>query len=826
MAIFHLSTKIVSRTSGRTALAAAAYRSGDRLEQDGIDGTVYDYSRKGGVVHTEILAPENAPKWVHDREQLWNDVDRIERQKNSQLAREIEVALPVELDLGQQVALLRTFVTNELVSRGMVADVAVHHDNPKNPHAHILMTMRSVGPEGFGKKERSWNDRAMVRRWRESWASETNRQLALAESTARVDHRSFAEQRLTLIPGRKLGMGVERQTSPHLPGYLANRVAEQDEIRRENGERLLKDPAMVLEALTRMNAAFSPYDLDKYLRAHTDGEGQLEAAREKVLALPALVKVFDAERHRDLYTSTQMVELERGLLDRAERMAQRPGFRVRSSVRDQALGESVLSKEQRAAVERVTRPGYVALLMGAAGTGKSTTLSVAREVFEADGYQVKGAALAGIAAENLQTASGIPSRTIASYLNSWSQGRDPLTARDVLIVDEAGMVGTRQLASVLEEAEKRHAKVILVGDSEQVQPIEAGAPFRALQSLLGSAELREIRRQREAWQRDASSKFFEQDTREALIAYEKRGLVIEHATRDEAKQGLIKAWKRQVERDPSAFRIMVAHTNADAQQLNAAARAWLVEKGHVHGDSATVQTPSGERHFAINDLVRFGRNDNRMDVKNGTLGTVVAAEEDRIIVEVRKGEARETVTVDLNLYRQLDHGYASTVHKTQGSTVDSALVLATPGMERQMTYVAMTRHRDSAELHYGADDFRARNRASSEDPRMTPRDRMLKTLSRDGSKKMAMDYEFVRGDREREGDRGRDDPRPRGALEQMRDLYREREQAEQRQRAASGSRGRSSGVDDAPKDQRERAESNRARSRDGSRKGPERDMSL
>jgi ATP-dependent exoDNAse (exonuclease V) alpha subunit len=379
---------------------------------------------------------------------------------------------------------------------------------------------------------------------------------------------------------------------------------------------------------------------------------------------------------------------------------------------------------------------------------------------------------------------------------------------------------------VLEEAEARHAKVILVGDSEQVQPIEAGAPFRALQSLLGSAELREIRRQREAWQRDASTKFFEQDTREALIAYEKRGLVIEHATRDEAKQGLIKAWKRQVERDPSAFRTEVAHTNADAQQLNAEARAWLVEKGHVHGDSATVQPPSGKREFAINDLVRFGRNDNRMDVKNGTLGTVIAAGEDKLIVEVRKGDARETVAVDLNLYRQLEHGYASTVHKSQGSTVDSALVRATPGMERQMTYVAMTRHRDRAELHYGADDFRARSRSSSEDPRMTARERMLKTLSRDGSKKMAMDYEFVRGDREREAERGREDSRPRGALEQMRDLYRERERAEQQRIDASGARGRARGVQDAPKDERARAEGGRTRQRGASRKGPEQDMSL
>ena len=143
-----------------------------------------------------------------------------------------------------------------------------------------------------------------------------------------------------------------------------------------------------------------------------------------------------------------------------------------------------------------------------------------------------------------------------------------------------------------------------------------------------------------------------------------------------------------------------------------------------------------------------------------------------------------------------------------------------------MTYVAMTRHRDRAELPSGADDFRARNRSSSEDPRMTARERMLKTLSRDGSKKMAMDYEFVRGDREREAERGREDSRPRGELEQMRDLYRERERAEQQRIDASGARGRARGVSDGPKNERARSEGGRTRQRSASGKGPEQDMSL
>ena len=156
MAIFHLSTKIVSRESGRTALGAAAYRSGEALVQDGIGGVTHDYSRKDGVVHTQIMAPPHAPEWVYDRGRLWNEVDRAEVRKDAQLAREIEVALPVELRLTEQVELLQQYVSREFVPLGMIADIAVHHDNPANPHAHILLTLREIRADGFGPKQRDW----------------------------------------------------------------------------------------------------------------------------------------------------------------------------------------------------------------------------------------------------------------------------------------------------------------------------------------------------------------------------------------------------------------------------------------------------------------------------------------------------------------------------------------------------------------------------------------------------------------------------------------------------------------------------------------------
>ncbi|WP_282029850.1 MobQ family relaxase [Paracoccus marcusii] len=198
MAIYHLSAKLISRAGGRSSVAAAAYRSGGRLH-DARQDLAHDYSRKGGVVHAEILAPETAPEWMRDRDQLWNAVEAVEKRKDAQLAREIEVALPRELDRGGRLELLRGFVQRAFVDRGMIADIAVHEgrarDGQGQPHAHIMLTLRELTGEGFGKKARDWNAPDLLLGWREAWARDANAALERAGRSERIDHRSLPVQR-------------------------------------------------------------------------------------------------------------------------------------------------------------------------------------------------------------------------------------------------------------------------------------------------------------------------------------------------------------------------------------------------------------------------------------------------------------------------------------------------------------------------------------------------------------------------------------------------------------------------------------------------------
>ena len=198
MAIYHFSAKMISRSTGRSAVAAAAYRTAERIE-DQRQGLEHDYSNRTGVLSSEILVPEGTPDSLKDRATLWNAVEAVERRKDAQLAREVTVALPHELDDAQRGALVRSFVQTAFVDRGMIADVALHapgkEGDQRNHHAHIMLTTRSIGEDGFEGKDRSWNSKALLEDWRESWADHANSYLREIEEAREIDHRSLEAQR-------------------------------------------------------------------------------------------------------------------------------------------------------------------------------------------------------------------------------------------------------------------------------------------------------------------------------------------------------------------------------------------------------------------------------------------------------------------------------------------------------------------------------------------------------------------------------------------------------------------------------------------------------
>ena len=237
MAIYHMHATVISRASGGSAVAAAAYRSGEKLI-DERTGEAHDYSRRDGVDGAEIIAPDGAPDWVRDRDRLWNAGEAAEKRKDSQVAREVRVALPRELDPDQRRELVRGFVQAEFAGRGMVADVSYHDGNSVNPHAHIMLTTRELNSDGFGGKDRSWNSKELLSGWREQWAESANRALDRAGRSERIDHRTLAAQRAEAI---ERGQGaraekLDRDPEIHLgkAAWMARRRGEGNERTRRN----------------------------------------------------------------------------------------------------------------------------------------------------------------------------------------------------------------------------------------------------------------------------------------------------------------------------------------------------------------------------------------------------------------------------------------------------------------------------------------------------------------------------------------------------------------------------------------------------------------
>lgn len=271
MAIFHLSVKTISRSAGRSATAAIAYRSGEKV-MDERTGLVHDYTRRRGVEHTEIFLPENAPAWASQREQLWNAAELAEKRKNSTVAREFEVALPAELNREQRLELVREFSRDLVQRHGMAVDVAIHEPGKegdhRNHHAHILCSTRRLTPEGFKDKTRELDDQKSgeVSHWRERWAEMSNRHLENAGRQERIDHRSLEAQRAAAIErgDTEQAAKLERLPTVHLGPNVVQ--MEQRGIRTERGDKgrdITQRNAQIInlaEVRQRIEAARAAYE--------------------------------------------------------------------------------------------------------------------------------------------------------------------------------------------------------------------------------------------------------------------------------------------------------------------------------------------------------------------------------------------------------------------------------------------------------------------------------------------------------------------------------------------------------------------------------------
>ncbi len=475
--------------------------------------------------------------------------------------------------------------------------------------------------------------------------------------------------------------------------FSAERLLNRAPIRNLELETLFASHAAAQE-VTKSQAYFTEKEIIR--RTAEAGQGRGIGIDEVLKGVDDYLKTDAVNlgkiRGENYYTTPEIIALEAKMLLQVEELKNRAQF---ITERGTITIPSFLNAEQKQALFAITQgESSISAVSGMAGTGKTTILQTAREYWEAQGFEVRGAALAAVPAKKLNQEIGIESETIATTLLQIQSGKLKLTPKTVLVLDEAGMIGTYQMAQLVSEVHKAHAKIVMVGDEKQLQPIEHGAPFKEIGNRIGKTELTEIVRQREEWARKSVKDFAFGNAQEGLRAYAERGLLTVTENRKEAINQLINDWN-STRSESGKDSLIITGTRAESFALNRKAQLKREEAGELEKESIRV---NGET-LHINDRVLFTRNSKKYGVNNGDLGTVRGIEPvtRHLIVKLDSGER---VSIPTAVYQHIDLGYAITTHKGQGKTVDNTFVLAGGSMQdRELAYVQMSRSRHDTKIY-------------------------------------------------------------------------------------------------------------------------------
>jgi nucleoside-triphosphatase THEP1/5S rRNA maturation endonuclease (ribonuclease M5) len=790
MAIYHMNVGFVSRSTGRSSVQSAAYITGEKLHESRRDLTANFQNRSSDVAFTETLAPELAPVKFKELS-VWDQLESFEDEyayarfphnqeardkyiNSARTAQTVVVALPKELSMEVSKELVEEFVKTRFVSRGLIVTYACH-DDAGNPHAHLQISRRSVNEKGelSWAKDRDICTRKSLMETRKLWADLTNQYLAREGYQTRITEKSFADLGIHLEPTNHRGWVSDKLAEMGVPSRI---MIENEQVFERNREALLEDPSRILPELTQNSATFSQLDILKAAQKRVGDDSKLVAIVFEG-ALNSSIPVGSGMDGMVRYTSLEYQALEKAALDSLAKLDSL-GYGVKghelTSLFATRTAESLknsnvydFSVEQREAIIGLTGESQFACLVGRAGAGKTTALLPVTEAYKNSGYQVIGTSLSAMAAENLGKETAITSKTLHSWLYQWNRYEEAqtkflsfnsvmtegmlkqldwykdlkqfegaqLTDKHVVIVDEAGMIGTRQWSDLLRHIEKAGAKLIAVGDDHQFKAIEAGDFFREMKNQAQEKgalySLGTIVRQRQMWMREASHQFAELNVNEALSLYEGKGCVFGMA-RGELHRAIAREFVDKIEQGQQG--LVLAFSNAETRALNVSIREQLKEAKLIgQEDIVSLNAQS----FASKDQVIFLENDKKIltvtdangqvvkdaFIKNGTRGVIQSVDK-KGRIHISLGDNRFTaltpVKGDLEKagdklvqspmtydYTKIASAYAVTTHKSQGQTVDFTLVAASKYMDAMGIYVAMTRHLQDVKLFYNTDEFKS-----------------------------------------------------------------------------------------------------------------------
>lgn len=725
MAIAFAKVSVHSRSKGLSSVAGAAYRSGTMLT-DERTGETHDYSNRHDVVYKSIMLPDGADELFKNRETLWNAVEAAEKRSDAQVAKDIILALPRELNLEKRIELARQFAYDHFVKHGLAVDVALHDHSDGNPHAHLYVTTRRIigvaldrykardlnpsfanwkGGRGFISEQDYWN---------QEWHSFQTNFFEKEKLEITVDENF-------LIPQRHLG---------RVRGVEAHYLKEENQLRREASiEIALADPAAVLNELGRKYTVFTEKNIDQILKKNTETPEQKTEALEGLKSSPDLILLGAGDDGRDRYTTRANFQLESQLSEHAQSLflkqpEQKPNYDLINTM----IVRFHLNSEQADALLHLSQDKHIVAIVGRAGTGKSYLMRAAHDLLKEQGFSVTGMAVSGVAAKGLQKESGIQSKTIAHYKQLIIHDAWKLNSKSVVMMDEAGMTDLHDMAIILRHVKESGARLVLIGDHAQLQPIGIGAPFRSIVEMIGFAEMNRIMRQQDEKDCQATLQLSKGNVQDAIDHYSSKNQVHLLQTEMDAKNALILDWKSHLEQTDFIGiqnQLILAHKNTDVISLNNLARDALLSHNKIDSVQHAFQTEKNIIQLSVNDQILFLKNDKGLNINNGDFATVIKIDDKNITAKL---DNQKTVTFNAENYKYFTHGYAATIHKTQGATLNNTFVYVEGNFwDRYLTYVALSRHKKYVGIY-----------ASNESYKNI--DALKKQLSRDTVKDSVLDF--------------------------------------------------------------------------------------
>ncbi len=691
MAIAFAHASIHTRAKGHSAVAASSYRTGTKLF-DSRTGVTHDFSNRKDVVFSTIILPEGCSAEFENREFLWNQAELAEKRRDAQICKDIVLALPKELDLTQQIELAKRFAQTHFVENGLPVDIAIHDHGDGNPHAHILTTTRRLEKNRFSKyKARDLNpafaNKFVVEKdyWGEQWRD--------CQNTFFNEHQLDVSVDLNHVIS-------ERHAGRLRDGANSYLHEENQLIKAARIELALSNPEIFINQISLTHSVFTRQDIERLVFKtfdKNDNAAHYLHIVAEILENKNIIKLGANDRGIDSYTTRHHYIQEGKLLGHVEQLYAR-----KNHVVGQSLGNFIaqygLNEEQVDAVNFITKGEDISVLIGRPGVGKSYLLKPLKEHYEANGCVVLGASLSGKVAKALQAETGIASSTIASLTYRLTTQKLTLTKDHVLIIDEAGMVDFASMAYVLEAVNRAGAKIILVGDPDQLKPINKGEIFRGIAARTGYIELGNIRRQRDLGDRSASLALARGQIQEAVQHYSMKSAITFSDDRDEATSALVGAWQKDLNSESIKEHIMLAFSRAAVGTLNAKGREAMLTKGFVKQGGFEYFSENGTRAVMLSEGERIllRQNDRSLGVRNGDLATITAINANAFTAILDSGEQ---ITIP-KTYGFIEYGYALTVHKSQGMTVDNASILIdSTYWDRHLAFVAMTRHREKLNIY-------------------------------------------------------------------------------------------------------------------------------